>query len=222
MVVPVDVITEDRDLSSYKFVVAPAYQLLDRNLVKKWTAYAENGGNLVLSARTGQKDRDGHLWEAMWAEPIHSLIGATIPRYDLLPGSLEGRVVAGEGRYNWGSWAEILEPMAGTTVIARYADQFYVDKAAAVTRKLGKGTVTYIGVDSVKGDLEASLLRRVYTTAGASPQNLPPDFVIDWRDGFWVATNFTSQARAIPAAASAEVLVGARTVPPGGVAVWKE
>src|SRR5205085_3618811 len=74
MMAPVDVVTEDRDLAPYKFVVAPAYQLLDRELVRKWTEYAENGGNLVLTARTGQKDRDGHLWEAMWAEPIHALI----------------------------------------------------------------------------------------------------------------------------------------------------
>jgi beta-galactosidase len=81
--------------------------------------------------------------------------------------------------------------------------------------------VTYIGVDSLKGDLEAALLRKIYTTAGATPGAGVPDFVIDWRDGFWVATNFTSVPRAIPAAATADVLVGARTVPPGGVAVWK-
>jgi beta-galactosidase len=221
MVAPVDVVSEDRDLAPYKFVLAPAYQLLDRELIQKWTSYAENGGNLVLTARTGQKDRDGHLWEAMWAEPIYNLIGAKIPRYDLLPGSLEGHVTAGDARYAWGSWAEVLDPQAGTTVLARYADQFYSGKAAAVTRKLGKGTVTYIGVDSLKGDLEAALLRKVYAAAGVTPGSAAPDFVVDWRDGFWVATNFTSLPRQIPAAQSAEILVGARSVPPGGVAVWK-
>ena len=222
MMAPVDVVTEDRDLAPYKFVVAPAYQLLDRDLVQKWTTYAENGGNLVLSSRTAQKDRSGHLWEAMWAEPIHALIGATIPRYDLLPGNLEGHVTVGEARYSWGSWAEVLEPRPGTTVLANYADQFYSGKPAAVTRKLGKGTVTYIGVDSLKGDLEAALLRKAYTAAGVTPGNAAADFVVDWRDGFGVATNFTSVAHPIPAGATAEILVGTRSVPPGGVAVWKE
>jgi beta-galactosidase len=61
----------------------------------------------------------------------------------------------------------------------------------------------------------------VYSAAGATPGNVAPDFVVDWRDGFWVATNFTSVARQIPAASSAEILVGARSVPPGGVAVWR-
>ena len=115
-----------------------------------------------------------------------------------------------------------MEPQAGTTTIATYADQFYLGKAAAVTHKLGKGTVTYIGVDSLTGDLEAALLRKVWTAAGAAPAALKADFVIDWRDGFWVATNFTSAAQSIPAKAGAEVLVGSRTVPPGGVAVWVE
>jgi beta-galactosidase len=222
MMAPIDVVTEDRDLAPYKFVVAPAYQLVDSDLVGKWTAYVENGGNLVLTARTAQKDRRGHLWEAMWAQPIHALIGAKIPRYDLLPGSIEGHVTAGESRYGWGSWGEILEPQTGTTVLARYADQFYAGKPAAVTRKLGKGTVTYIGVDSLKGDLEAALLRKVYSAAGVTPGSVAPDFVVDWRDGFWVGTNFTSVPQQIPAGPAAEVLVGTRSVAPGGVAVWRE
>jgi beta-galactosidase len=112
--------------------------------------------------------------------------------------------------------------MPETMVLARYADQFYAGKPAAVTRKLGNGTVTYIGVDSLKGDLEAALLRKVYTAAGVTVGSVPPDFVVDWRDGFWVATNFTSSPHAIPAASGVEVLVGARTVVPGGVAVWRE
>ena len=222
MMAPVDVVTEDHDLAPYKFVVAPAYQLVDRELIARWTTYVENGGNLVLTARTAQKDRNGHLWEALWAEPIHSLIGAKIPRYDLLPGNLEGHVIAGDFHYRWGAWAEILDPQPGTTVLAHYADQFYAGKPAAVTRKLGKGTVTYIGVDTLNGDLEAALLRKVYTAAGVAPGNVAPDFVVDWRDGFWIATNFTSVPRQIPAGPSAELLVGTKTVAPGGVAVWRE
>ena len=116
----------------------------------------------------------------------------------------------------------MLEPQAGTTQLATYADQFYAGKAAAVTRHLGKGTVTYIGVDTLNGDLETALMRKVYTSAGVSPANLKGDFLVDWRDGFWVATNFTSVAQAIPARAGTPLLVGTRSVPPGGVAVWVE
>jgi beta-galactosidase len=222
MMAPVDVVPEDRDLSKYRFVVAPAYQLVDKELIRKLTTYAENGGNLVLSARTGQKDRRGQLFEALWAEPIYQLIGAKIPFYDLLPPPVEGHVTADGKPYTWGSWGDILEPQAGTTVLATYSDQFYAGKPAAVTRKLGKGSVTYIGVDSETGDLELALLRKVYANAGANPGALRPDFLVDWRDGFWVATNFTSTSQAIPAKAAAQILVGTKDVPPGGAAVWVE
>lgn len=222
MMAPVDVVTEERDLSGYGFVVAPAYQLVDKALVAKWTAYAENGGHLVLTSRTGEKDRRGYFPETLWAEQIYGLIGAKLPIYDLLPGTLEGHVTAGDFRYAWGSWADVLEPDAGTTTLATYADQFYAGKAAAVTHKLGKGSVTYIGVDTVNGELETALMRKVYTAAGAAPANLAADFIVDWRDGFWVATNFTSTAKAIPARPGAEILSGARSVIPGGVTVWVE
>ena len=152
-----DAVTEDRDLTPYPFVVAPAYQLVDRELIRKFTSYAENGGHLLLTCRTGEKDRSGHLWEALWAEPIYQLIGAKIPFYDLLPPPLEGHVTAEGKQYAWGSWGEILDPQSSATVLATYTDQFYSGKPAAVTRKLGKGSVTYIGVDSDGGELEMAL-----------------------------------------------------------------
>lgn len=57
----VDVLTADRDFSKYAFVVAPAYQLVDAELVKRWIVYVQNGGHLVLICRTAQKDTHGKL-----------------------------------------------------------------------------------------------------------------------------------------------------------------
>ena len=175
-------------------MVAPAYQLVDQELIQKLTGYAENGGNLVLTCRTGEKDRRGQLWEALWAEPIYQLIGAKIPFYDLLPPPVKATSAPMGSRTRGVRGARYWSRRPGTTVLATYSDQFYAGKPAAVTRKLGKGSVTYIGVDSETGELEMALLRKVY--AGASPASLHPDFLVDWRDGFWVATNFTSTSQA--------------------------
>ena len=220
MEAPVDVITADRDFSKYPFVIAPAYQLVDQDLIQRWTEYVNKGGHLILTCRTGQKDMRGHLWEAKWAEPIYNLIGAKIPFYDLLPEGVNGKVTAEGKSYAWGSWGDVIEPDAGTQVLAEYADQFYTGRAAAVFHKLGRGTVTYVGVDTLDGELERSVLHRVYQSAGAQPANLEPNFLVDWRDGFWVATNFSSKMQTIPATANASVLVGRREVPPGGATVW--
>jgi beta-galactosidase len=219
---PVDVITEDKDFSAYPFLIVPADQLVDAGLVQRWTKYAQGGGHLIVTCRTGQKDRHGHLWEAPWAGPILDLIGAKIKFYDTLPAPVSGSVEAGGHSYDWFSWGEVLDPDEGTTALAHYADQFYAGGVAAVTRHLGSGTVTYVGVDSKDGGLEAQLVRGVYQEAGVPVENFDDGFLVDWRDGFWVATNFTAKVQAAPVPSSSSILVGSKDVPIAGVTVWQE
>jgi beta-galactosidase len=219
---PVDVITEDRDFSAYPFLLAPAHQLVDAKLVARWRAYAEAGGHLILSCRTGQKDRRGHLWEAAWAAPIHDLIGASIKFYDTLPAPNVAHALAGAERHAWFTWGDVLEPKAGaaTATLATYADQYYAGGIAAITRPLGKGTVTYIGVDSTSGSLEAQLIREVYARAKVAAENLAEGFLVDWRDGLWIATNQTEKPQPAPIPANAKLFLGTREVPIAGVTVW--
>lgn len=219
---PVDVITEEKDFNQYPFLVVPACQLVDEKLVQRWKDYAEQGGHLIRTCRTGQKDRRGHLWEGPWAAPILDLIGAKIKFYDTLPAPYSGKIKAGKETYEWTSWAEILEPDSGTTVIAAHADQFYAGKPAAVTRQLGKGTVTYLGVDSASGALEAQLIREVFQRAGTAVENIADGFMVDWRDGFWIATNFTEKNQHAPIPKGAKILFGTAEVPIAGVTVWQE
>jgi len=219
---PVDVITEGKDFSKYPFLVAPACQLVDEKLVQRWKDYAAQGGHLILTCRTGQKDHRGHLWEGPWAAPILDLIGAKIGFYDTLPAPNSGTIKAGKQTYDWISWAEVLEPNEGTTTVAVHANQFYAGKPAAVTRKLGQGTVTYIGVDSANGGLEAQIIREVFQRAHVPVENLADGFLMEWRDGFWIATNFTEKTRRAPIPKKAKVLIGARDVPTAGVTVWQE
>jgi beta-galactosidase len=219
---PVDVIGEEKDFGRYPFLVAPSYQLVDEALVARWKQYVEGGGHLVLTSRTGQKDRMGQLREGPWAAAILDLVGADFPGYDVLPEPFKGTVKGGGMTYEWGVWADLVKPRPGTETLATYADQFYAGTAAAVRRKLGKGTVTYVGVESLSGDLENDVVRGVFGLAGVGIRDLPRQFFVDWRDGFWVATNFSSAKVAAPLPAAAKLLVGAREVPPAGIAIWTE
>ncbi|HEY0946859.1 MAG TPA: beta-galactosidase [Opitutaceae bacterium] len=221
---PVDILPSGGidDLSGYPFVVVPAHQLVDATTVQRWKTYAENGGHLILSCRTGHKDRRGHLWEGPWAMPILELIGAEIALFDVLPDPHAGKVHAGEQSHTWFSWGEVLEPRAGTSTLARHEDQFYAGRTAAVTRKLGRGSVTYIGVDSADGGLEHQLVRDVFARAGVSTADYADGFLVEWRDGFFVAGNFTEQPQTAPIPDGVTPLIGSREVPVAGVAVWQE
>ena len=45
---------------------------------------------------------------------------------------------------------------------------------------------------------------------------------MDWRDGFWIASNFASVNHRAPIPEGQTPLVGPRDLPPAGVAIWKE
>lgn len=217
---PVDFITETDDFSAYPFLIAPAYQLIDEVLVKKWYQYVENGGHLILSCRTGQKDKNGHFFEGNWAAPISSLIGANVEFFDMLLPDDKGSVKTKSNTYTWNCWGDVLKPTAGTEVLATYADQFYTGKAAAITRKLGKGTVTYIGVYSKDGQLEREIVRDVYQRAGVEIENLPKGVYMEWRDGFTVAVNYTDQDFKLMIPDNANILIGSNPLKPAQSIIW--
>lgn len=219
---PVDVITEAKNFSKYPVLIAPAYELLDAKLVERWKQYVQNGGHLILSSRTGQKDRNGKLWEMKWAEPIYDLIGAKVSFYDLLPDTVQGTIGFENSSFKWNNWSDIVEAMPGTEVWATYTNQFYSGKAAVIHRKLGKGTVTYVGPDTDDGLLEKAVIAKVYKDAGIGTADYPEGVIVEWRDGFWVGVNYSDKSYQLPLKDTAKILVGSKTLQPAGVTVWMD
>jgi beta-galactosidase len=218
---PVDVVGEDRDLSSYPVVVIPAYQMVDRELIGKWKKYAENGGHLIISCRTGLKDRNGHFFEAPWADAITSLIGAKITMNDMLGSNMKAKVSFDGSTYTWNNWGDMLEPAQGTETWATYADQFYAGQASVTHRKLGKGSVTYIGTDTDDAKLEKAVVKKVYETVGVGAKEQPNGVMVNWRNGFFIAVNYSSEKVTLDIPQNATIVVGTRELTPAGVTVWK-
>lgn len=218
---PLDVIAEKDDFSDYPVLIAPAYQLIDEDLIRKWTRYVEQGGHLVLSSRTGQKDRNGHLWEARWAEPIYPLIGAEVSFFDLLLDDGKGEIKMNSATYPWNVWADVLKPLSGTESLAEYSNQYYAGQSAVTYRRLGKGSVTYIGPHTKDGRLEKEVLREVYKRASIATEDYPAGVYVDWRDGFWVGVNYSSNAVDLTLPKNAEIVLGTARLKPAEVVLWK-
>ncbi len=217
---PVDFVADHTDFSQYPVLIAPAYQQIDKGLIEKLTAYAKAGGNLVLTCRTGHKDREGHLWEAKFAAPIYGLIGAEIEFYDLPMPHAQDSVVMDHRKYAWKTWGEILKPQTGTEVLATYEGDFYAGKPAVITRKLGKGTVTYVGIDSNDGLLEEKLLSKLYSKFNIPVENYPYGISVEYRDGFGIAVNYSDKNYTLNIP-SDSILIGKKEIPTAGVTVWK-
>jgi beta-galactosidase len=218
---PVDIIPETADLSKYKVVIVPAYELVDSALVKKWNEYAANGGHLIITCRTATKNRISHFWEGEFAAPISNLIGARVEATDMLSNNNKGDILMKSNHYQWNNWADLLLPK-NAEILATYDNQFYKGKAAIVKHKIGKGSVTYIGVDTDDSKLEKDLLRGLYASLGATTEDYPQGIYVYWRDGFYVAVNYSSENFAMNLPASAKILIGDKVLNPAGVLVWSE
>lgn len=123
--------------------------------------------------------------------------------------------------YAWNIRADVLKPNKTTESWAQYSNQFYAGQSAVTNRQLGKGSVTYIGVQTKDGQLEREVLRRVYRQANISIENYPAGVYVEWRDGFWVAVNYSSDSVMIPMPKQAQIIIGTQLLKPADVLVWK-
>lgn len=218
---PVDFIGEDADFSKYPIMVVPAYQMADKELVDRWIAYVRGGGNLILSCRTAQKDRFGRLPEMPFGHMLTPLTGCRMEFFDLLLPHDPGTLSMNGKEYRWSTWGEILDPSADCKILATYSSEFYKGKPAVVTRKLGKGTVTYVGTDSSDGSLERDILKSVYADAEISVMDLPYGVTMEYRDGFGIVLNYMDKPYSFELPEGATALIGNTEIPSCGVLVFK-
>jgi beta-galactosidase len=218
---PVDFVRDTANFARYPVLIVPAYEMIDQQLIDKLTTYAKDGGNLVLSCRSGIMDRNGHLWEAKFYQPMWNLFGSEVESYDLPMPQSPDKIHFDGNDYLWTSWGDLLKPFAGTQTWATYEGDFYSGTAAVVFHKLGKGTVTYIGVDSKSGDLEKQVLTKLYKQQGILIENYPEGILVEYRDGFGIAVNYSDKVYEMNLPSGARILIGSKSIKTAEVLVWK-
>lgn len=142
----IDVVPPTAPLTEYKLVVAPGLNVLGEAAARNLIAYVQGGGHLVLGQRSAMKDDDNGLQPQRQPGPLASLLGGRVEQYYALtkPVPVAGDWGTGEGRL----WAELLsvrEP--DTEVLESYgkSNGWLDSQPATITRKIGRGRITYIG-----------------------------------------------------------------------------
>jgi len=217
---PVDIISEEKDFSQYPVLIVPAFQMADAALVARWKKYAENGGNLVITCRTAHKDRCGRLPEAPFRSMIDELVGNKLDFFDLLLKKYPGKVSMDGKNYTWYTWGEILKPEKGTEVWATYADGYYNGRPAVTSHRFGKGSVTYVGVDTSDGEMEAAVLKKLYARLGIGVMDLPYGVMLEYRNGFGIVMNYSDKSYDFILPAGAKAVIGSTNIPSAGVLVF--
>ena len=147
----VDIVQPTAPLDGYKLVVAPGLAVLTDEAAKNLITYVQNGGHLVLGQRAGMKDGDNSLQPHRGPGPLTDILGGRVEQFYAIDDADPSATVPVEGK--WGNttskiWAELLSTSSpDTEVLMRYgkSNGWLDGQPAAITRKVGKGRITYIG-----------------------------------------------------------------------------
>lgn len=209
-------------LSPYEVVCVPFVDLADDDWLASWQTYAEQGGHLVVSARTATRDRNGHFPKCRYGQRLMDLTGGRLVGYDVLPKGHTGRIETSDGdAHRWHIWGEQWQAPARATSLATYTDQFYAGACAAFQISVGQGSISLIGVDA--GGLTETLVQRAIQRRLPDCQSLPAHCLYHTRGRLGIFLNYSDRTVAVPAHlhGNRPIRTGALRTPPADVCVWQ-
>ncbi|MHA9738606.1 beta-galactosidase [Robinsoniella peoriensis] len=146
--VPLDFISEKENMEDYKVVIAPLQFLMDSILEEKFRTFVKNGGHLVLTMRTGVKNRN-NVCEGTQALPggLKDVLGITVLEYDCLLGvEAETEWILDKTLGHAVKWCDVLETN-GAESLAFYRSEFYRDTPAVTVNSYGRGKAYYVATE---------------------------------------------------------------------------
>ncbi len=213
----VDVISPDAALDGYKLVVAPDLNVLPKDLADHLLTYVRNGGHLVLGPRSGMKDQYNTLLPQRQPGYLEDALGARVEQYYALDKDVPASGSWGTGQAT--VWAEQLKTLApDTQVLMRYgkSNGWLDDQPAAVTRKLGKGDITYIGA-VLDDQLMEAAARWMVQDSGVQPVfgPVPEGVEVSRRIGngkqVFILINYAPESRSVKLSRTMKLLLSGKT-----------
>lgn len=144
----VDIISPEADLKHYRLVVVPHMAVLDEEREQALKSFVEEGGNLIVTCRTGFKDHNDALLPARPPGKVLSeLLGVEVEEYYSLDRSaaLKAKLFRGSAQ-KWAEKFKIVDEKNVATMASYECFNGWLDDQPALTsRDAGRGTVYYVG-----------------------------------------------------------------------------
>jgi beta-galactosidase len=204
----VDMVEAGADLSTYALVVAPGQMYASDAFVR---ALERSSAVVLLGPRSGSKTQDFQIPPELPPGPLQRLIPLQVARAESLPPTVEEQVIDGGERYTGRVWREHvrtdLDPLAT-----------FQDGGGALYRR---DRFHYLATWPDQAWL-VRVLKDLAEAAGLQPVVLPEGVRVSRRGALVFAVNYAPEVRAAPAPPGAVFLLGEPTLPPAGVAIWRE
>ena len=145
MGIPVDFVTAEEELDGYDLVLAPMLMMVSDEGKKNIESYAQAGGKILFSFRSGIKDMYNNMLTETVPGAFADLAGVEVEDYDpLLEKTTATTGVFGNGMAHM--WCDIVKPVTAK-ILGRYTSDFYAGEACMTVNQTGKGEVYYLGCD---------------------------------------------------------------------------
>lgn len=138
-----DVVDISVDLSGYKIAVLPAYNISSQKTADKLKEFTENGGTVVLTFRSGNRDEYNKINGITIPGYFKDLCGIDVINYDAR-GENKRNISGITGAISADTWCDIIDPK-DTTVLAEYTDGFYAKTPCITKNSYGSGNAIYVG-----------------------------------------------------------------------------
>jgi beta-galactosidase len=128
-------------------LVVPAIYVASDDLLRRLAEYAERGGHLVVTFRTGCADEEGRLRAEVMPGSLRTPVGAHYLESTNLAAPVDVRGAGDGASFEGGratGWADGLV-LEGATVLATYDHPHLKRWPAITTNRFGRGRVTYVG-----------------------------------------------------------------------------
>jgi len=179
--VNIDVVGSDAPLDGYDIVIAPTQFITEPSLPARLEVFAQAGGTVVLTNRTGVKTLENNRITELLPNAFRKLAGCIVRDYDPIGGLVQQiRMTSGEV-YAVTRWCDVLETETAQ-ILATYTDSFYRGCAAVTVNPYGRGRCYYIGTVGNR-DFYRRMAAIMLTGAGIPYHaSLPPGIEISVRE----------------------------------------
>lgn len=134
------------ELMRYPVLLCPHPLLMSEERAALLTAYVEEGGTLILGCRSGLKNLNGIC--EMLPQPglLQPLTGTDVRDFTYTSPAEEEIYADWNGvRLPMPVFNDVLTPLSGTKVLARYKNGYYAGEAALTEHRVGKGRTLHLG-----------------------------------------------------------------------------
>ena len=152
----VNFVCKTEDFDQYKVIILPHITIADEALAAKLKAFSEKGGAVIISARSGTKNDNGHFRPQKAPGVFRSAAGCCVDWFTTVPKYENQTVLFENTEYPVSEYYEMLNPEAGEAV-GFYTDGFCKSKPAVVKN----GNVYYVGFYSpASADLFTEIIKK--------------------------------------------------------------